>query len=59
MSEFLCEYCDSEATRVAYYGDEDTCVGGGQATVHLCAECWPPCQCPADPHASYTHEEEV
>lgn len=48
-----CDYCDSPATRRAYYGDEDTLVGGGLATVALCRTCTPPSRHPADPHAGY------
>ena len=54
-----CDYCDAVATKVAYYGDEATVVGGGQARVAVCGRCIAPCNHPGDPHASFTHEEEI
>lgn len=57
--KWKCDYCKKVATIVAYYGDEYTCFGGGQVKIYLCNNCVAPCNHYADPHASFTHEEEI
>jgi len=50
-----CDYCDSSATRISYYGaDEDTAP-----TVYHCGRCMSPCNHYADPHASWHHERRI
>lgn len=55
----MCDYCDSEATRVSYYGDDETVVGGGQATIYHCDHCSSPCSHPGDPYATFDREESL
>lgn len=55
----ICENCDSPATRLAFYGDEDTVVGGGQARIYLCDKCMAPCHHHGDPHAGFSHIVEL
>lgn len=54
-----CSYCDSPATRISYYGDEETVVSGGRATIYHCDRCISPCSHPGDPHASFDGEESI
>lgn len=58
-TEKYCEYCGAIATRISYYGDENTIVGGGLGTIFVCDRCIPPCQFPGDPHASYVRESVI
>jgi len=54
-----CEYCGQTATKIAYYGDDDTCLGGGQGVVYTCDDHVSPCNLPGDPHARFDREEKI
>lgn len=54
-----CDYCEAAATKVAYYGDEDTVIGGGMGAVYTCQDHTSPCNLPSDPHTSCVREESI
>jgi hypothetical protein len=51
--------CGKPSQKVCFYGDESTMVGGGHAIVEVCEHCMAPMVHPADPHASYSHDQYV
>lgn len=55
----MCDSCNAAATRIAYYGDDETIAGMGQGIMYLCASCRPSNRLPGDPRASYDRIENL